>query len=53
VAERTIEANGVQLCAEPLGDTAHPPILLIMGIGSSMLWWRKTSAGCSQAAGGT
>ncbi len=39
MAERTIEANGVQLCAEPFGDTAHPPILLIMGIGSSMLWW--------------
>jgi pimeloyl-ACP methyl ester carboxylesterase len=39
VAERTIEANGVELCAEPFGDTAHPPILLIMGIGSSMLWW--------------
>ena len=41
MAERTIEANGVQLCAEPFGDTAHPPILLIMGIGSSMLWWEE------------
>ena len=38
MAERAIEANGVELCAEPFGDTAHPPILLIMGIGSSMLW---------------
>jgi pimeloyl-ACP methyl ester carboxylesterase len=39
VAERMIEANGVQLCTEPFGDTANPPILLVMGIGASMLWW--------------
>jgi pimeloyl-ACP methyl ester carboxylesterase len=39
VAERTIEANGVELCTEPFGDPADPPILLIMGIGASMLWW--------------
>jgi pimeloyl-ACP methyl ester carboxylesterase len=50
VAERTIEANGVQLCAEPFGDTAHPPILLIMGIGSSMLWWEEDF--CRMLAGG-
>jgi pimeloyl-ACP methyl ester carboxylesterase len=39
VAQRTIEANGIQLCTEPFGDPADPPILLIMGIGGSMLWW--------------
>ena len=39
MAERTIEANGVELCTEPFGDAADSPILLIMGIGSSMLWW--------------
>jgi pimeloyl-ACP methyl ester carboxylesterase len=39
VAERMIEANGVELCTEPFGDPADPPILLIMGIGASMLWW--------------
>jgi pimeloyl-ACP methyl ester carboxylesterase len=50
VAERTIEANGVQLCTEPFGDTAHPPILLIMGIGSSMLWWEEDF--CRMLAGG-
>jgi len=50
VAERTIQANGVQLCAEPFGDTAHPPILLIMGIGSSMLWWEEDF--CRMLAGG-
>jgi pimeloyl-ACP methyl ester carboxylesterase len=34
-----IEANGVELCTEPFGDPAAPPILLVMGIGGSMLWW--------------
>ena len=50
MAERTIEANGVELCTEPFGDTAHPPILLIMGIGSSMLWWEEDF--CRMLAGG-
>jgi pimeloyl-ACP methyl ester carboxylesterase len=39
VAERMIEANGVELCTEPFGDPGDPPILLVMGIGGSMLWW--------------
>jgi pimeloyl-ACP methyl ester carboxylesterase len=39
VAERLIKANGVELCTEAYGDPADPPILLIMGIGASMLWW--------------
>ena len=39
MAERMIEANGVALCTEPFGDPADPPILLVMGIGASMLWW--------------
>src|SRR3954447_19348898 len=41
MAERMVEANGVELCTEPFGDPAHPPILLIMGIGASMLWWEE------------
>jgi pimeloyl-ACP methyl ester carboxylesterase len=39
VAERMIEANGVELCTEPVGDPDHPPVLLVHGIGASMLWW--------------
>jgi pimeloyl-ACP methyl ester carboxylesterase len=31
--------NGVELCTEPFGDPADPPILLVMGLGGSMLWW--------------
>jgi pimeloyl-ACP methyl ester carboxylesterase len=34
-----IEANGVELCTETFGDRDDPPVLLIMGIGGSMLWW--------------
>ena len=41
VAERMIEANGVELCTESFGDPADPPILLVMGIGASMLWWEE------------
>jgi pimeloyl-ACP methyl ester carboxylesterase len=39
MAERMIEANGVELCAESFGERTDPPLLLIMGIGASMLWW--------------
>jgi pimeloyl-ACP methyl ester carboxylesterase len=39
VVERMIQANGVTLCSEPFGDAADPPILLVMGVGASMLWW--------------
>ena len=45
-----IEANGVQLCTEPFGDPADPPILLLMGIGASMLWWDEGF--CRMLAGG-
>jgi pimeloyl-ACP methyl ester carboxylesterase len=41
LAERMIEANGVELCTEPFGDPADPPILLVMGIVGSMLWWEE------------
>src|SRR4051794_21893178 len=41
MAERMVDANGVELCTEPGGDRTHPPILLIMGIGASMLWWEE------------
>jgi pimeloyl-ACP methyl ester carboxylesterase len=39
VAERMIETGGVELCTESFGDPADPPILLIMGMGASMIWW--------------
>jgi pimeloyl-ACP methyl ester carboxylesterase len=39
IAERLIHVNGVGLCTDSFGDPADPPILLVMGLGGSMLWW--------------
>lgn len=50
MAESMIQAHGVALCAEAFGDPADPPILLIMGIGGSMLWWEEDF--CRTLAGG-
>lgn len=41
MTERMIEANGVELCTEPFGDPTDPAILLVMGLGGSMLWWEN------------
>src|SRR4051794_17170278 len=41
MAESMIEANGVELCTESFGARAAPPVLLIMGMGGSMLWWEE------------
>ena len=41
MGERMIEANGVELCTEPFGDPGDPPVLLVMGVGGSMLWWQE------------
>ena len=38
MAERMIEAAGVELCTEPFGDPGDPPVLLVTGVGASMLW---------------
>jgi pimeloyl-ACP methyl ester carboxylesterase len=49
-SERLIETAGVELCAESFGDPADPPILLVMGLGASMLWWEEGF--CRLLAGG-
>jgi pimeloyl-ACP methyl ester carboxylesterase len=36
-----IEANGVELCTESFGDPGDPPVLLLMGVSASMLWWEE------------
>ena len=41
MAERMVEANGVEVCTEVFGDPTQPPLLLVMGIGASMLWWEE------------
>jgi pimeloyl-ACP methyl ester carboxylesterase len=37
--QKTITANGAELCAEAFGTPDDPPVLLIMGLMASMLWW--------------
>jgi pimeloyl-ACP methyl ester carboxylesterase len=39
MAERMIEVGGVELCTEPFGDPTDPPVLLVQGLGASLLWW--------------
>src|ERR671927_1039944 len=41
MAERMIQANGVELCTEPFGGPGDPPVLPVMGFGGSMLWWEE------------
>ncbi len=41
MAERLVEANGVELCTESFGDPGDPAVLLVMGVGASMLWWEE------------
>src|SRR5919108_911880 len=50
VAERLIEANGVELCTQAFGDPTDTPLLLIAGMGGSMLWWEE--AFCRMLADG-
>ena len=50
MTERMVEVNGVQLCTEPFGEPTDPPVLLVMGLGASMLWWDETF--CRMLAGG-
>ncbi|WP_314252346.1 alpha/beta fold hydrolase [Streptomyces sp. DSM 40907] len=41
MAERMIEVDGIELCTESFGDPSDPPVLLVMGLGASMLWWEE------------
>ncbi|MBY3584929.1 alpha/beta hydrolase [Rhizobium bangladeshense] len=39
VADKVVEFQGVQLQTQAFGNPASPPVLLVMGVMSSMLWW--------------
>ncbi|HEV8462495.1 MAG TPA: alpha/beta fold hydrolase [Gaiellaceae bacterium] len=41
MADRVVEAGGVELCMEPFGDPSEPAILLVQGLGASMAWWEE------------
>jgi pimeloyl-ACP methyl ester carboxylesterase len=50
VVERMVAGRGVTLCTESFGDPSDPPVLLVMGLGASMLWWDE--AFCEALAAG-
>jgi len=39
MAERMVATGGVDICTEAFGDPSDPPVLLMMGVAGSMLWW--------------
>jgi pimeloyl-ACP methyl ester carboxylesterase len=49
IAERLVNLDGVELCTESFGDPGDPPVLLVMGLAGSMLWWEDGF--CRQLAG--
>src|SRR4051794_30508626 len=49
--DQIVQANGVDLCVETIGDPSHPAILLIMGSGASMDWWEDEF--CERLAAGS
>ena len=49
-AERMIEGNGIEICADAFGDPADPAILLFSGGSASMLLWEE--AFCARLADG-
>jgi pimeloyl-ACP methyl ester carboxylesterase len=48
--EHIVKANGVELCVEAFGDPGDPAMLLIHGVGSSMLSWDERL--CARLADG-
>ncbi|MDX0431477.1 alpha/beta fold hydrolase [Sinorhizobium medicae] len=38
---RFVRSHDVEIATEAFGESAHPPVLLIMGGMASMLWWRE------------
>jgi pimeloyl-ACP methyl ester carboxylesterase len=46
-----IDVNGVELCTESFGDPDDPPIILVMGMAGSMLWWDEGFCRMLAAAG--
>jgi len=49
MAEEFIRAGEIELCYESFGDPDHPPVLLVMGLGTQMIAWHEDF--CRQTAG--
>ena len=39
VTSKYVTANGLRICYDEFGDSAHPAVLLIMGLGTQMIAW--------------
>ena len=50
-ATTLITRSGVRLCHETFGDSDHPPLLLIQGLGAQMVGWHPDSALASPTPG--
>jgi pimeloyl-ACP methyl ester carboxylesterase len=48
--EKLVEISDVELCVETFGNPANPPVLLVDGAATSMLWWETEL--CEQLARG-
>ncbi len=48
MAEETVEANGIEIVYESIGDPADPTILLVMGLGTQLIHWQRDF--CDQLA---
>ena len=48
MAEETVEANGIEIVYESIGDPADPTILLVMGLGTQLIHWERDF--CDQLA---
>ena len=35
----TLQANGLELAYDEFGDSKHPAIILVMGLGTQMIAW--------------
>jgi pimeloyl-ACP methyl ester carboxylesterase len=40
MSERIARVNGLDIAYETFGDSANPPLLLVMGLGAQMILWR-------------
>ncbi|MGH3074201.1 MAG: alpha/beta fold hydrolase [Gaiellales bacterium] len=51
MTERIVTANCVEICTETFGHSSDPPVLLMMGMAGSMLWWDETFCATLAARG--
>lgn len=51
MTEKAVVANGAEIMTAATGDPGDPPVLLIMGVMASMLWWPDAFVAALAGAG--